>query len=37
MFIRDYSINVMTDCDDSFFYACPARDYESLIIWCMGA
>lgn len=37
MFIRDYSINVMIDCDARFFCACSARDFESLAIWCMGA
>lgn len=37
MFIRDYSLNVMIDCNDAYFYACPDRDFESLVIWCMGA
>ena len=37
MFIRDYSINVMCDCSDMFFYACVERDFDALTIWCMGA
>lgn len=37
MFIRDYSLNIMADCSDMFFYASNARDFDSLAIWCMGA
>ena len=37
MFIRDYSLNVMIDCDDANVDACPDRDFESLCIWSLGA
>lgn len=37
MFIRDYSLNVMADCSDDFYYACPLpRDFDSLSLWCLG-
>lgn len=40
MFIRDYSLNTMVDCDDRFFNAgleVFGRDYDALWLWCMGA
>lgn len=39
MFIRDYSLNVMADCDDRFFdlgIEIFGQDYDALAIWCMG-
>lgn len=40
MFIRDYSLNVMVDCNDLFFETGVdlfGRDWEALVTWCMGA
>lgn len=38
MFIRDYSLNVMVDLSDDFYYACQdRRDWDTLALWCLGA
>jgi hypothetical protein len=40
MFIRDYSLNVMIDCNDRFFYtgfALFGRDWEAMATWCLEA
>lgn len=40
MFIRDYSLNTMVDCDNRFFdtgIAILGRDYDALWLWCMGS
>jgi hypothetical protein len=37
MFLRDYCLNTCTDMDDTFYYASPGRDIDSLLLWCLGA
>lgn len=38
MFIRDYSLNVMSECHDEFFNArLDPDDYDAAWLWCMGA
>lgn len=40
MFIRDYALNVMIDCADTFYFACDgvaANDFDAVWLWCMGA